>query len=192
MTSPEPQVTELLRAWGDGDEDALGRLMPLVHQELRRLAGRHMAGERVGHTLQPTALVNEAYLRLIGSRKVRWQDRAHFYALSSQLMRRTLVDYARSRQARKRGGDWRQVTLDEPLVAHARGSDLVALDDALSALAEIDPRKARVVELRYFGGMTARESAETLGVSEDTVLRDWKLARVWLMRELDRGPRSAS
>ena len=162
--------------------------MPLVHSELRRLAHRAMARERRGHTLQTTALVNEAYLRLVDSSKVRWQDRAHFFAMSAQLMRRILVDHSRTRQARKRGGGARRIELDETLaVSPEKSADLVALDEALDALAAVDARKARVVELRYFGGLTAEESAEALGVSAETILRDWKLAKAWLLRRLRSG-----
>ncbi|HTY42634.1 MAG TPA: sigma-70 family RNA polymerase sigma factor [Thermoanaerobaculia bacterium] len=181
-------VTALLKQWSAGDAVAFERLVPLVHAELRRLAHREMGRERAGHTLQTTALVNEAYLRLVDSSRVRWQDRAHFFAMSAQLMRRILVDHARARRARKRGGGARQVELDEALVVSPeRGSDLVALDDALQALAVVDARKAQVVELRYFGGLSANESAEALGVSPETVLRDWRLAKAWLLRELSGG-----
>ncbi|HTR03691.1 MAG TPA: sigma-70 family RNA polymerase sigma factor [Thermoanaerobaculia bacterium] len=181
-------VTALLKRWSAGDAAAFERLVPLVHAELRRLAHREMGRERAGHTLQTTALVNEAYLRLVDSSRVRWQDRAHFFAMSAQLMRRILVDHARARRARKRGGGARQVELDEALVVSPeRGSDLVALDDALQALAFVDARKAQVVELRYFGGLSANESAEALGVSPETVLRDWRLAKAWLLRELSGG-----
>jgi RNA polymerase sigma-70 factor (ECF subfamily) len=159
--------------------------VPLVHGELRRLARREMNRERSGHTFQTTDLVNEAYLRLIDVSRVKWQDRAHFFAMSSRLMRRILVDHARARKSRKRGGGASPVALDETLIVSAdRGADLVALDDALQALAEVDVRKSQVVELRFFGGLTAEETAEALGVSIDTVRRDWRLARAWLQREL--------
>jgi RNA polymerase sigma-70 factor (ECF subfamily) len=185
---PKPanrQVTGLLLAWAAGDESALERLVPLVHGELRRLARREMNRERSGHTFQTTDLVNEAYLRLIDVSRVKWQDRAHFFAMSSRLMRRILVDHARARKSRKRGGGASPVALDETLIVSAdRGADLVALDDALQALAEVDVRKSQVVELRFFGGLTAEETAEALGVSIDTVRRDWRLARAWLLREL--------
>jgi RNA polymerase sigma factor (TIGR02999 family) len=175
----------LLVAWGRGDQAALDQLIPLVHAELRRLARRQMSRERPGHTLQATALVNEAYLRLIDLRRVRWQDRAHFFAVSARLMRRILVDFARSRGYQKRGGGVPPVALDEALLlAREAGRDLVALDDALEALAALDARKSQVVELRFFGGLSVEESAEALHVSPDTVMRDWKLARVWLQREL--------
>jgi RNA polymerase sigma factor (TIGR02999 family) len=182
---PTPEVTQLLLAWSDGDESAFERLIPLVYEELRRLAHRYMAGERAGHMLQTTALVNEAYLRLVDSSRVRWQNRAHFFAISAQLMRRILVDCARSRNYRKRGGQMRQVSFDEAVIVSARrGEDLVALDDALKVLAEIDRRKSQVVELRFFGGLSVDETAEVLKVSPDTVMRDWRLSKVWLKREL--------
>lgn len=179
------RVTELLVAWRAGDESALERLIPLVHDELHRLARRQMRRERDGHTLQTTALVNEAYLRLVDLSGVRWQDRAHFFAMSARLMRRILVDHARSRHYLKRGGDARRLTFDEGLaVAADPRADLVALDDALQALARLDPRKSQVVELRYFGGLSVDETAEVLHVSPETVMRDWRLAKAWLLREL--------
>jgi RNA polymerase sigma factor (TIGR02999 family) len=185
VTPPTREVTGLLIAWGAGDESALDKLVPLVHAELHRLAHREMGRERAGHTLQTTALVNEVYLRLIDVRRVQWQDRAHFFAMSARLMRRILVDHARSRLSQKRGGATRRVSLDEALtVSPERGADLVALDDALKALAAVDARKSQVVELRYFGGLSVDETAESLHVSPDTVLRDWSLAKVWLLREL--------
>src|SRR5688572_21097394 len=166
--------------------------MPLVHAELRRLARRHMGHERPGHTLQATALVNEAYLRLIDVRQIQWQNRAHFFAMSARLMRRILVDFARARHYQKRGGGAQKVTFDEALaVSHERGGELVALDDALVALAAVDPRKSQVVEMRFFGGLSVEETAEALHVSVDTVMRDWKLAKVWLLRELRKGGQSA-
>jgi RNA polymerase sigma-70 factor, ECF subfamily len=178
-------VTRLLQAWGQGEDAALEELLPLVHQELRRLARRYMFGERPGHTLQTTALVNEAYLRLVNSRQVNWQNRAHFFAISAQLMRRILVDYARARGYQKRGGGVPKVTLDEALLGpQEKGRDLVALDDALKALAHIDPRKCKVIELRFFGGLSVDDTAEVLKVSPDTVLRDWRLAKAWLAREM--------
>ena len=187
-TPPARQVTGLLIAWGAGDESAFEQLVPLVHAELRRLAHREMGRERAGHTLQTTALVNEAYLRLIDVSQVQWQDRAHFFAMSARLMRRILVDHARSRQSHKRGGGRRRVSFEEVLVVPLeRGSDLVALDDALQALAAVDARKCQVVELRYFGGLSVEESAEALHVSPDTILRDWRLAKAWLLRELSGG-----
>lgn len=185
-------ITGLLVAWSQGDEAALERLVPLVHAELHRIARRCMTGERVGHSLQATALVNEAYLRLIDVQHVRWQDRAHFLAMSARLMRRILVDYARAKGYQKRGGGAVRVTLDEPhLGAIEPGKDLVALDDALGALAKVDDRKSRVVELRYFGGLTVEESAAVLNVSVETVKRDWKFAKAWLLRELQRATRCA-
>jgi RNA polymerase sigma-70 factor, ECF subfamily len=186
MVQPSAQhVTRLLQAWSQGKDAALEELLPLVHQELRRLARRYMFGERLGHTLQTTALVNEAYLRLVNSRHVNWQNRAHFFAISAQLMRRILVDYARMRGYQKRGGGVPKVTLDEALVGpQEKGNDLVALDDALKTLAGVDPRKSKVVELRFFGGLSVEETAEVLKVSPDTVLRDWRLAKAWLTREM--------
>jgi len=164
-------------------------LVPLVYGELRRIAKRCLAGERAGQTLQATALVNEAYLRLVDVRQVNWQNRAHFLAMSARLMRRILVDVARSKRYQKRGGGAVKVTLDDAVVAAVeRGPDLVALDDALSALAAVDERKARVIELRFFGGLSVEETATVLKVSVDTVMRDWKLAKVWLLRELRRAP----
>jgi RNA polymerase sigma factor (TIGR02999 family) len=184
-TSSPHEVTELLLAWNRGDEVALEKLIPLVHDELRRLAHRYMGGERPGHTLQTTALVNEAYLRLIDSSRVQWQNRAHFFALSAQLMRRVLVDFARSRNYQKRGGDAVQVSLNEAVAGPTeRGADLVALDDALTALAETDERASRVVELRFFGGLSIEETAEALKISPKTVKRDWEWAKAWLLREL--------
>jgi len=185
MKSSAHQVTRLLQAWSEGEPRALERLMPVVYDELHRMAQRYMADEKPGHTLQTTALVNEAYLRLVDSARTSWQNRAQFFAACAQAMRRILVDWARSRQAMKRGGEIRPLELDEALaVADAPGKDLVALDDALKALAAVDPRKGRVVELRFFGGLSVEETAEVLKVSNDTVLRDWKLAKKWLRREL--------
>lgn len=182
---PSHQVTRLLVDWRNGDQGALEQLIPLVHEELRRVARRHMAHERVGHTLQATALVNEAYVRLIDIRQVNWQDRTHFFAMSSRLMRRILVDFARSKGSQKRGAGANKVSLDEALIVSTEpGADLVALDDALDALAVFDARKAQVVEMRFFGGLSVEETAEALNVSVDTVMRDWKLAKAWLLREL--------
>ena len=182
---PAHEVTRLLQAWSEGDEGALQKLMPLVYKELHRLARRYMAGERPGHTLQTSALVHEAYLRLVDVKKVNWQNRAHFFGVSAQLMRRILVDFARSRRSLKRGGDTPTVSLEEgSIVSRGRGADVVALDDALKTLAAMDPRRSRVVELRFFGGLSAEESAEVLKVSAETVMHDWKLAKVWLLREL--------
>jgi|SRR5947209_4381578 len=180
-------VTQLLLRWNNGDDAALERLMPLVYEELRRLAKRYMVRERLNHTLQTTALVNEAYLRLIDAKHVRWQNRAHFFAISAQLMRRILVDFARSRNYQKRGGELRQVSFDDGLIVlDTPDRDLVALDEALRELTAVDERKGRVVELRFFGGMSVEETAEVLGVSPDTVMRDWKFAKVWLLREMSR------
>ncbi|MBK5299083.1 MAG: sigma-70 family RNA polymerase sigma factor [Vicinamibacteria bacterium] len=190
VVRPEPprHVTDLLVAWRDGDSSALERLMPLVHAELRRLARRQMSRERDGHTLQTTALVNEAYMRLVDLSRVRWQDRGHFFAMAARLMRRILVDHARSRRYQKRGSGVCPVPLDEALgVANERGADLVALDDALETLATVDPRKAQVVEMRFFGGLSVAETAEALSVSMDTVMRDWRLAKLWLLRQLGAG-----
>ena len=185
LDTSSQELTLLLIAWSEGDEAALEKLIPLVYQELRRLAKRYLRQERPGHSLQTTALVHEAYLRLIDSSRVRWQNRAHFFAISAQLMRRILVDFARSRRYLKRGGVAQHVSLGEALdVAEARGAALIALDDALLALARIDERKSRVVELRYFGGLSVEETAEALKVSTETVKRDWRLARTWLRREL--------
>jgi RNA polymerase sigma-70 factor, ECF subfamily len=186
MQKDSPQeITQLLVAWSDGDESALARLTPLVYDELHRLSHHYMSGERAGHTLQTTALVNEAYVRLIDWKNVRWQNRAHFFGVSAQLMRRILVDFARSHGYEKRGGGTRPVTLDDAaFVGDSKGTDMVALDDALNALAELDARQSRVVELRFFGGLTNEEAAEVLKVSEATVRRDWSLARAWLHREL--------
>ena len=187
-TPPARQVTGLLIAWGTGDESAFEQLVPLVHAELRRLAHREMGRERAGHTLQTTALVNEAYLRLIDVSQVKWQDRAHFFAMSARLMRRILVDHARvaaGAEARRRHAE--DLARGIPRVSPERGADLVALDDALQALAAVDARKCQVVELRYFGGLSVEESAEALHVSPETVMRDWRLAKVWLLRELSGG-----
>ncbi len=182
----QPEVTQLLLAWRSGDEAALERLVPLVHQELKRVAHRQMRRERANHTLQTTALVNEAYLRLVECQQVDWKSRAHFLALTSRLMRRILVDFARSRDSRKRGGEEQVVTLDEGLIGSpGRGQDLLALDAALATLSAEDDRKGRVVELRFFGGLSVDETAEVLETSRRTVLREWKLAKLYLMRELD-------
>jgi RNA polymerase sigma-70 factor (ECF subfamily) len=181
-------VTGLLLAWRRGDEAALERLVPIVHGELRRIARRCMAGERAGHSLQATALVNEAYLRLVDVQHMDWQNRAHFLAMSARLMRRILVDYARSKGYQKRGAGAVRVTFDEGLpVVGGRHQDLVDVDDALEALAKVDERKSRVVELRFFGGLNVEETASVLKVSPETVMRDWKLAKAWLLRELRGG-----
>jgi RNA polymerase sigma-70 factor (ECF subfamily) len=185
--SPTHEVTLLLRAWREGDEAALDALMPLVHEELRRIARRCLQGERANHSVQATELVNEAFLRLVDVQQVDWQSRTHFLALSARLMRRVLVDLARSRGADKRGGGAVRVTLDEAAIGGvAPGADVIRLDDALKALAALDDRKSRVVELRFFGGLTADETAAALQVSSKTVLRDWEFARAWLQRELTR------
>jgi len=185
IPGPVDDITALLVAWGRGDEAALQQLIPLVHRELHQIARRCLQGERPGHTLQPTALVHEAYLRLIDVRRVSWKNRTHFLAMSARLMRRVLVDFARSRQYQKRGGGVMNVSLDEAHgVSTERGQDLVALDEALTTLSAIDERKGRVIEMRFFGGLTVEETAAVLDVSRDTVLRDWRLARAWLMREL--------
>jgi RNA polymerase sigma factor (TIGR02999 family) len=181
------QITGLLLAWGRGDEAALDALIPHVHGELQRIARRCMAGERLGHSLQATGLVNEAYLRLIDVQRIQWQDRAHFLSMAARLMRRILVDHARSKAYQKRGGGAVRVTFDGlDLPAQAPGHDLVALDDALAELAKVDERKSRVIELRFFGGLSVEETATVLKVSVDTVMRDWKLAKAWLLRELRR------
>lgn len=182
----QPEVTELLIAWSNGDPTALDRLMPLAYDELHRLARRYMRREPADHTLQTSALVNEAYLRLVDQRRVQWQNRAHFFAISAQLMRRILVSMARARHANKRGNDARPVPLDEALViSRERAAELVALDDALVELARLDPRRSQVVELRYFGGLSVKETAEVLKLSEETVMRDWNRARAWLHVQLD-------
>jgi RNA polymerase sigma factor (TIGR02999 family) len=184
-TGPTPSITSLLVAWGHGDQGALDALAPLVQQELHRVAARQMAGERPGHILQPTALVNEVYLRLVNRHEVEWQDRAHFFAVASRIMRRILVDAARNRGRAKRGGDALQVSLAEvPDVAVPTTQNLVALDDALKTLESLGSRQSQVVELRFFGGLSLEEAAEALRVSVGTVRRDWSLAQAWLFREL--------
>jgi RNA polymerase sigma-70 factor (ECF subfamily) len=179
------QVTELLRAWNHGDQRALEQLIPLVEVELRRVARAYMARERREHTLQPTALVNEAFLRLTDAKRIRWQDRAHFLGIAARLMRRVLVDHARARGSGKRGGAAQKVSLDEALLlAPEPAVDVLALDRALEALAAVDARKGRVIELRFFGGLSVEETAEVLHVSTDTVKRDWSMAKLWLLHEL--------
>lgn len=182
-----PEVTEYLRRWNAGEDGALDRIIPLVYSELRRMARRYMAGERQGHLLQTTALINEAFLRLVNSSRVQWRDRQHFFAVSAQLMRRVLVDFARSRDVVKRGGKMAKVNFEDAFgVPVEPDLEIVALDDALTTLSRFDARKSRVVELRYFGGLSVKETATVLGISEDTVLRDWTMARAWLRTEMDR------
>jgi RNA polymerase sigma factor (TIGR02999 family) len=192
VTTPAPaDVTELLRAWRGGSQGAFDRLVPAVYGQLREIARRHLRHERRDHSLQATALVNEAYLRLIDINRVDYHDRAHFFAMAARVMRRVLVDWARARRYQKRGGSAVRVTLDEGLLAVGdRGPDLVALDEALEALAKVAERKTRVVELRFFGGLSVEETAEVLGVSTDTVTRDWNFAKSWLKRELARNARA--
>jgi RNA polymerase sigma factor (TIGR02999 family) len=184
---PAHDVTALLIEWRRGNDGAVEKLMPLVHDELRRLARRHMAGERPDHVLQATALVNEVYLRLVDIRQVQWQDRAHFFAMAARLMRRVLVDSARAQKNQKRGGALQRVTFDQNMpVAADTPDDLIAIDAALRALAALYERKAQVVELRFFGGLSVEETAAVLQISQETVMRDWKFAKNWLMRELSR------
>ncbi len=188
VETPSHDVTRLLQAWGHGDETALERLVPLIYRELHQRAHRYMGRERPGHTLQTSALVNEVYLRMAGSPKVAWESRNHFFAIAARMMRRILVDHARTKRSLKRGGEDHAVTLDEEyLLAGQPSRDLVSLDDALKALAAQDARKGRVVELRFFGGLSVEETAQVLKVSVQTVMRDWKLAKVWLLREMKRG-----
>ncbi len=187
MTPAPSEVSQLLRAWGNGDRTALDKLMPLVYDELRRMAKRYMERQPAGHTLQTTALIHEAYLRLVDQSEAQWQNRAHFFAVAATAMRHILVDHARTRQAAKRDGAAQQVTLDEAAaVSVERAAELVALDDALQSLEAFDQRKSHVVEMRYFGGLTVEETAEALQVSPETVARDWRLARTWLLRELSK------
>jgi RNA polymerase sigma-70 factor (ECF subfamily) len=191
MTTPPPspkEVSQLLIDWSSGNKAALDQLIPLVDAELRRLAHQYMRQERPGHTLQTTALLNEAYLRLIDQRHVQWQNRAHFFGIAAQLMRRILIDYARNRRYAKRGGDALKVSLDEAaMVSKDRAAELIALDEALQNLAAIDSRRSRVVELRFFGGLSIEETAEVLNISRNTAIRDWTMARAWLYRELGEG-----
>jgi RNA polymerase sigma factor (TIGR02999 family) len=185
MRAQPKEITQLLVAWSEGDESALDRLAPLIDSELHRLAHHYMSRERPGHLLQTSALVNEAYVRLIDWKNVRWQNRAHFFGVAAQMMRRILVDFARDKQYVKRGGGTLQVSLGKAAsFVMQRGTDLVALDEALTALAQIDPRKVRVVEMRFFAGLSVEEIADVLNVSKETVMRDWRLAKVWLLREL--------
>jgi RNA polymerase sigma factor (TIGR02999 family) len=181
MTESLNEVTQLLVAWGNGDQAALDQLMPLVYSELHRLAHRHIKKERPGHTLQTSALLNEAFLRLVDQSDVQWQGRAHFFSIAAQMMRRILVDYARSRRYAKRGGDAQQVSFEEELlVSRQLSADVLQLHDALNELATIDERKSKIVELKFFGGLSIEETAEVLGVSPGTVMRDWTLAKAWL------------
>jgi len=186
METSLESVSQLLQRWSDGDKEALDRLMPLVYSELRRMARRYMWQQPSGHTLQTTALIHEAYLRLVGQEEKRWESRAHFFGVAAQAMRHILVDYARARHAGKRGGDARVVSLEEAtIVSEERAAELVALDDALVELARLSPRQGRIVELRYFGGLSVTETADVLKVSSDTVTRDWNHAKAWLHRELN-------
>lgn len=183
--APSHQVTELLIDWSNGDQSAFDKLMPLIDEELRRLAHRYMSRERAGHTLQTTALVNEAFLRLVNRKNLRWQNRAHFFGLAAQVMRTILVDHARSHASAKRGGGARNLELDEALVvSQQKASEVIALDEALKQLALIDPRQSRIVELRFFGGLTVEEAAEVLHVSPVTIKREWSTAKAWLYHEL--------
>ena len=187
MTSSSSNVTQMLRDWSNGDREVVDKLIPVVYEELRRQAARYLRRERPGHTLQTTALIHEAYIRLIDQKNVRWQNRAHFFAIAAQLMRRILVDHARSRQAAKRGGSDIKLPLEEAMIAsEGREVDLVALDEALERLAAIDPQQSRVVELKFFSGMTVEETAEVLDVSPRTVKRDWNVAKAWLRREISK------
>lgn len=186
--NPPRDVTALLLDWSDGDRDAPAKLMPLVYDELRRLAREHLRRERPGHTLQPTALVNEVYLRLVDQQRVNWNNRAQFFGLAAHLMRHVLVDYARKRASAKRGGLVHKLSLDEAWMAPEEvAAELVALDEALVRLAAIDERKSRIVEMRFFGGLSVEETAEALGISDKTVMRDWRIAKMWLHRELGAG-----
>lgn len=180
-------VTDLLLAWGEGEMPAFDRLIPLVHAELRRTARRYMQRERPGHTLQASALVNEAYLRLVRLNRMRWQNRAHFFGIAAQLMRQILVDYARTRGYQKRGGGRRRISIDDVPGVSGRALDLLDLDEALTVLGALDRRKGQVVEMRFFGGLTVAETAEALHVSPETVMRDWKFSKVWLAQRLDAG-----
>jgi RNA polymerase sigma-70 factor, ECF subfamily len=181
----DPDVTEILLAWGSGDTEAMERLAPVVYQELHRLAHRYMSNEREGHTLQTSALVNEAFLKLIDVRRIRWQNRGHFFAMAGRVMRRILVDFARRRRNRKRGGAAEHLDFDENLtISQKQSPDLVTIDDALNALASVDERKVQVVEMRFFAGLEVREIAEALNVSPETVRRDWRLAKAWLRRAI--------
>ena len=190
MSERDPaRVTALLVQWRDGDDAAVQELLPLVHREMKRIARRHMAGERRGHMLQTTALVNEAYLRLVDARRVQWRDRAHFLAMAARLMRRVLVDTARAHKNQKRGGALQRITFDQELpVASDTPEDVIAIDAALESLSLVHERKGKVVELRFFGGLSVEETAEALGISQETVLRDWRFAKSWLLRQLTGRP----
>ena len=189
--APSSEITELLQAWSGGDQNAYNKIVEKVYPELRKLARRCLGDERPGHTIQTTALVHEAYLRLVERQQIRWQDRAHFFAVSAKVMRHILVDYARARHSAKRGGGSRQVDLkEEVVVSPESGPELLRIDEALNGLAEFDPRKAQVVEMRYFGGLKATEIASILGVSPQSVNRDWNLAKAWLAREMTRQARN--
>jgi RNA polymerase sigma-70 factor, ECF subfamily len=184
-TPKQHEITQLLAEWSDGNQSALDELYPLVYDELHRLARRYMSRERQGHTLQTTALINEAYVRLVDQRNVHWANRSHFFAISAQIMRRILIDHARRHAYAKRGGGAQQVSLDEAaIVTRTAGAELLRLDEALKSLAEMDPRRSQVVELRYFGGLNNEEIAGVLNISENTVTRDWNMARAWLHRQL--------
>jgi RNA polymerase sigma factor (TIGR02999 family) len=190
MAVPSPkEVTRLLVEWGNGDQAALDELIPLVYDELRRLAGRYMRRESQGHTLQTSALVNEAYLRLVDQKSVQWQNRAHFFGVAAQLMRRILVDHARSRSRAKRGGKAQMVSLAEQAVMSKEVADVIALDESLNNLAELDPRKSQIVEMKFFGGLTNEEVAEVLKVTSRTVEREWRKAKAWLHRAISKGER---
>jgi RNA polymerase sigma-70 factor, ECF subfamily len=186
MDPPQHEVTDLLIAWSNGDEVAREQLMAVVYQELHRLAHHYMKRESPGHTLQTSALVNEAFLRLVDQRDVKWKNRAHFFGIAAQMMRRILVDYARSRRYAKRGGGVKEISLEEAIVSDERSAEIVALDETLGRLAEIDQRKSQIVELRFFGGLSIEEAAEVLDVSPGTVMRDWTMAKAWLRREISR------
>ncbi len=189
MNTPAPnEITQRLIAWSSGDATALDELIPAVYQELRRMADRYLRLENPGHTLQPTALVHEAYLRLIDQQYVDWQNRAHFFGVAAQMMRRILVDHARAKHREKRGGEAIRLSLDDVInLSHERAADLIALDEALNTLAAVDERKSHVVEMRYFGGLSVAETARAMGVSPDTVMRDWKMAKAWLYQEIKGG-----
>ena len=182
---PPQEVTQLLVDWGNGNQAALDRLMPIVYTEPRQLAHRYMRRERPGHTMQTTALIHEAYLRLVDQNQVRWQHQAHFFGIAARLMRQILIEHARSRTRAKRGGGVGTISLDEAaIVSQARATELLALDDALERLATMDPRKSQVVELRFFGGLSVEEAAQVLNIAPNTVLRDWRMAKAWLRREI--------